>query len=87
MKANTSLSGPNDDVEKPRGSTELDWEVEIAAIIGTRAKYVTEPTRSNMSPAIASATTYPNAISSSSDLDNGRKASRTTLLGRSVRGW
>ena len=42
MKANTSLSGPNDNVEKPRGSTKLDWEVEIATIIGTRAKYVSE---------------------------------------------
>ena len=42
LKANTALSGPNDPVEKPRGSTKLDWEVEIAAIIGTRAKYVTE---------------------------------------------
>ena len=42
MKANTALSGPNDAVEKPRGSTKLDWEVEIAAIIGTRAKYVSE---------------------------------------------
>ncbi|MGY8661432.1 fumarylacetoacetate hydrolase family protein [Bradyrhizobium sp. UFLA05-109] len=42
MKANTALSGPNDPVEKPRGSTKLDWEVEIAAIIGTRAKYVSE---------------------------------------------
>ena len=30
LKANTSLSGPNDAVEKPRGSTKLDWEVEIA---------------------------------------------------------
>src|SRR5579859_1498236 len=42
LKANTALSGPNDPVEKPRGSTKLDWEVEIAAIIGTRAKYVSE---------------------------------------------
>jgi 2-keto-4-pentenoate hydratase/2-oxohepta-3-ene-1,7-dioic acid hydratase in catechol pathway len=42
LKANTALSGPNDAVEKPRGSTKLDWEVEIAAIIGTRARYVSE---------------------------------------------
>jgi 2,4-diketo-3-deoxy-L-fuconate hydrolase len=42
LKANTSLSGPNDSVEKPRESKKLDWEVEIAAIIGTRAKYVSE---------------------------------------------
>src|SRR6516165_2106364 len=42
IKANTALSGPTDPVEKPRGSTKLDWEVEIALIIGTRAKYVSE---------------------------------------------
>src|ERR1700731_4506185 len=42
MKANNSLCGPNDAVEKPRGSTKLDWEVELAIIIGTRAKYVSE---------------------------------------------
>jgi 2,4-diketo-3-deoxy-L-fuconate hydrolase len=42
LKANTALSGPNDPVEKPRGSTKLDWEVEIAAIVGTTAKYVSE---------------------------------------------
>src|SRR6202166_5071123 len=42
IKANNSLCGPNDAVEKPRGSTKLDWECEIAIIIGTRAKYVSE---------------------------------------------
>lgn len=42
LKANTSLSGPYDNIEKPRESRKLDWEVEIAAIIGTRAKYVSE---------------------------------------------
>ena len=42
IKANTSLCGPNDNVEKPRGSTKLDWEVELAIIIGTKAKYVSE---------------------------------------------
>ncbi|ABD86909.1 fumarylacetoacetate hydrolase family protein [Rhodopseudomonas palustris] len=41
-KANSSLCGPNDAVEKPRGSTKLDWEVELAVVIGTRAKYVSE---------------------------------------------
>ena len=45
IKANTALCGPNDAVEKPRGSTKLDWEVEIAAIIGTRAKYVSRSRR------------------------------------------
>jgi 5-carboxymethyl-2-hydroxymuconate isomerase len=42
MKGLNSLCGANDDVEKPRGSTKLDWEVELAIIIGSRAKYVSE---------------------------------------------
>jgi 2-keto-4-pentenoate hydratase/2-oxohepta-3-ene-1,7-dioic acid hydratase in catechol pathway len=42
MKATTSISGPNDDVIQPRGSTKLDWEVELGVVIGTTAKYVSE---------------------------------------------
>ena len=41
-KAVTAVCGPNDDVEKPRGSSKLDWEIELAIVIGTRAKYVSE---------------------------------------------
>ncbi|MDF0601592.1 fumarylacetoacetate hydrolase family protein [Psychromarinibacter sp. C21-152] len=40
MKANSAITGPNDDVVMPRGSTSTDWEVELGVIIGTRAKYV-----------------------------------------------
>jgi 2-keto-4-pentenoate hydratase/2-oxohepta-3-ene-1,7-dioic acid hydratase in catechol pathway len=42
MKATTCLSGPNDDVVQPRGSTKLDYEVELGIVIGTRAQYVPE---------------------------------------------
>uniref|UniRef100_Q07II4 5-oxopent-3-ene-1,2,5-tricarboxylate decarboxylase n=1 Tax=Rhodopseudomonas palustris (strain BisA53) TaxID=316055 RepID=Q07II4_RHOP5 len=42
IKANNSLCGAYDNVEKPRGSTKLDWEVELAVVIGSRAKYVSE---------------------------------------------
>ncbi|WP_458789607.1 fumarylacetoacetate hydrolase family protein [Yoonia sp. MH D7] len=41
-KATTSLCGPNDDVEIPRGSDRTDWEVELGIVIGRRAKYVDE---------------------------------------------
>ena len=41
-KAVTSISGPNDDIETPRGSDALDYEVEIAIVIGKRAKNVSE---------------------------------------------
>jgi 2,4-diketo-3-deoxy-L-fuconate hydrolase len=42
MKATTCLSGPNDDVIKPKKATKLDWEVELAIVIGTRACSVAE---------------------------------------------
>jgi len=42
MKANSAISGPNDAVVMPRGSTHTDWEVELGVIIGTTAKYVPE---------------------------------------------
>jgi len=40
FKATTSLSGPNDDVMIPRGGCKLDWEVELAIVIGRTARYV-----------------------------------------------
>ncbi|MGZ5118314.1 MAG: fumarylacetoacetate hydrolase family protein, partial [Burkholderiales bacterium] len=42
MKATTCICGPNDDTIQPRGSTKLDWEVELAVVIGRRAQYVSE---------------------------------------------
>jgi len=42
MKTTTSISGPNDDIVQPRGSTKLDWEVELGVVIGTKAQYVPE---------------------------------------------
>jgi 2,4-diketo-3-deoxy-L-fuconate hydrolase len=42
MKATTCISGPSDDVIQPKGSTKLDWEVELGIVIGTQAKYVSE---------------------------------------------
>jgi ureidoglycolate lyase len=42
MKANSAISGPNDAVVMPRGSTKTDWEIELGVVIGTRAKYVSE---------------------------------------------
>ena len=42
MKATSAIIGPNDAVLKPRGSTKLDWEVELGVVIGRRAAYVSE---------------------------------------------
>lgn len=42
MKASSALSGPFDPVITPRGSTELDYEVELVIVIGRTARYVSE---------------------------------------------
>ncbi len=42
MKADTALSGPNDNVVIPHRSTKLDWEVELGIVIGKTARYVDE---------------------------------------------
>ncbi|MCH2113310.1 MAG: fumarylacetoacetate hydrolase family protein [Pirellulales bacterium] len=42
MKATSSIIGPNDDVQIPRGSKKSDWEVELGVVIGTTARYVEE---------------------------------------------
>jgi 2,4-diketo-3-deoxy-L-fuconate hydrolase len=42
MKATSSLSGPDDPVQLPKGSKKTDWEVELGVVIGTRAQYVSE---------------------------------------------
>jgi 2-keto-4-pentenoate hydratase/2-oxohepta-3-ene-1,7-dioic acid hydratase in catechol pathway len=40
MKATSCIQGPNDPVMLPRGSVKGDWEVELAIVIGTKARYV-----------------------------------------------
>jgi 2-keto-4-pentenoate hydratase/2-oxohepta-3-ene-1,7-dioic acid hydratase in catechol pathway len=40
MKATSSIVGPNDDLEIPKGSQKTDWEVELGVVIGKTAKYV-----------------------------------------------
>jgi 2,4-didehydro-3-deoxy-L-rhamnonate hydrolase len=39
-KSPNSLVGPYDDVRIPRGSTKLDWEVELGIVIGSRTSYL-----------------------------------------------
>ncbi|MGQ0455543.1 MAG: fumarylacetoacetate hydrolase family protein [Hyphomicrobium sp.] len=41
-KAPTCICGPNDDVMYPKNSDRMDWECEIAFVIGKRARYVAE---------------------------------------------
>ena len=40
FKSPSSISGPFDPVVIPRGGKKLDWEVELAVVIGKQARYV-----------------------------------------------
>lgn len=42
MKATSAMCGPHDSIILPRGSEKTDWEVELAFVIGKKAKYVSE---------------------------------------------
>lgn len=42
MKASSAWSGPFDDVEIPPGAEKVDWEVELAVVIGRKTKRVME---------------------------------------------
>jgi 2-keto-4-pentenoate hydratase/2-oxohepta-3-ene-1,7-dioic acid hydratase in catechol pathway len=42
MKATSSLVGPNDPVVIPKNAKKLDWEVELAVVIGKKAAYITK---------------------------------------------
>lgn len=41
-KWTSAISGPNDDVEIPIGSTKTDWEVELGVVIGKAGRYISE---------------------------------------------
>ncbi|HEY5482246.1 MAG TPA: fumarylacetoacetate hydrolase family protein [Propionibacteriaceae bacterium] len=43
MKDPSTLIGPNDDVLIPRMSVKTDWEVELAVVIGSTARYLDSP--------------------------------------------
>jgi 2-keto-4-pentenoate hydratase/2-oxohepta-3-ene-1,7-dioic acid hydratase in catechol pathway len=42
FKSTTALCGPNDNLIIPKNSSQTDWEVELAVIIGKRASHVSE---------------------------------------------
>ncbi len=41
-KAPSCIVGPNDDTMLPKGSQKTDWEVELAIVIGSRARYLSK---------------------------------------------
>jgi 2-keto-4-pentenoate hydratase/2-oxohepta-3-ene-1,7-dioic acid hydratase in catechol pathway len=43
MKASDTVVGPDDDVRIPRNSVKTDYEVELAVVIGRRARYLAAP--------------------------------------------
>lgn len=42
MKATSAICGPNDPIIVPRNSEKTDWEVELAVVIGKKARHVSQ---------------------------------------------
>jgi 2-keto-4-pentenoate hydratase/2-oxohepta-3-ene-1,7-dioic acid hydratase in catechol pathway len=42
-KAPNTVVGPYDEIRMPPGATRVDWEAELAVVIGTRARYLRSP--------------------------------------------
>ncbi len=42
FKATSCIVGPADDIMLPKNSVKTDWEVELAVVVGTTARYVAE---------------------------------------------
>ena len=42
LKANSCISGPDDDVIIPKNSKKSDWEIELGIVIGKKAQYISE---------------------------------------------
>ncbi len=42
LKATSALAGSNDPVMMPKGGANLDWEVELAFVVGKEARYVSQ---------------------------------------------
>jgi 2,4-diketo-3-deoxy-L-fuconate hydrolase len=68
-KSPNTLVGPHDVVRQPRGSTKLDWEVELGVVIGRRARYLTD--RSAASDVIAGYTICNDVSERSFQLERG----------------
>ena len=42
IKANSCISGPNDNILIPKKSKKTDWEIELGIVIGKKAQYISE---------------------------------------------
>ena len=42
LKANSCISGPDDNVIIPKNSKKSDWEIELGIVIGKKAQYISE---------------------------------------------
>ncbi len=88
LKANTALSAARTTRSRSRAARPSSTGKSKSPPSSAPAPNTSpRPTRSITSPATASATTCPSAISRSSVWANGPRASRTTPSARSARGW
>jgi 2-keto-4-pentenoate hydratase/2-oxohepta-3-ene-1,7-dioic acid hydratase in catechol pathway len=71
----------------PKGSRKLDWEVELAFVIGRRASYVSEADALNYVFGYMVCNDVSNASGRSRARASGSRARAPKASGRSGRGW
>ena len=86
IKANSAISGPDDPIARPPGAVKLDYEVELAAVIGRAARSVDEARALATWPATACSTTSPSGSSRWSTGAAPPRARAPTPSRRSARG-
>jgi len=86
IKANSAINGPYDSIVRPPGATKLDYEVELAAVIGRDARNVVEADAMKTSPPTRSSTTSPSVRSRWSAAARRPRARARTPSHRSGRG-
>ncbi|WP_325049457.1 fumarylacetoacetate hydrolase family protein [Saccharopolyspora rhizosphaerae] len=45
LKPSSGITGPDDEIVLPPGSTGTDWEVELGVVVGTRLRHCSDPAR------------------------------------------
>ena len=85
-KYTSSLIGANDDIVLPAVSEMVDWEAELAVVIGSRARHVTESDAAGVIAGYSVLNDVSRATSSTARC-NGCKARRSSIRPRSGPGW
>ena len=86
-KVTTCICGPNDDTVTPKGSSKLDWEVELGIVIGQRARYLSKDKALDVVAGYCLANDVSERVFQIERAGHGSKARAARRSDRSAPGW